>query len=71
MAAHIADLPSASQPPLARQLIPLVAKLPFAAERADAFAKVWVSINDAQRFRLPLDRFVYVHGAGADDMSFR
>jgi len=40
VAAHLADLPSAAQPPLARQLIPLIAKLPFAAERADAFAKV-------------------------------
>lgn len=40
VAAHLGDLPSGAQPPLARQLVPLVAKLPFAVERADACAKV-------------------------------
>lgn len=39
-AGHLADLPAAAQPPLARQLVPLIAKLPFATERAEAFAKV-------------------------------
>lgn len=39
-AEHLADLPAAEQTTVARQLVPLVAKLPFAAERADAFAKV-------------------------------
>lgn len=37
---HLVDLPAAAQPPLARQLVPLIAKLPFATERAEAFAKV-------------------------------
>jgi hypothetical protein len=40
VAGHLAALPAGAQPPLARQLVPLIAKLPFAAERAGAFAKV-------------------------------
>lgn len=36
---HLADLPAAAQLPVARQLVPLIAKLPFARERAEAFAK--------------------------------
>lgn len=40
VAGHLAALPAGAQPPLARQLVPLIAMLPFAAERAGAFAKV-------------------------------
>lgn len=40
VSSHIGVLPSGSQPLLARQLMPMVAKLPFAADRTAALAKV-------------------------------
>jgi len=39
-AEHLGALPSGSQPALARSLIAMIAKLPVAADRCNAFAKV-------------------------------
>ena len=39
-AEHLASMPSGAQPPLARQLLEMIAKLPFASDRCNAFAKV-------------------------------
>jgi len=39
-AEHLGSMPSGAQPPLARQLLEMIAKLPFASDRCNAFAKV-------------------------------
>ena len=39
-AEHLGSMPSGAQPPLARQLLEMIARLPFASDRCNAFAKV-------------------------------
>ena len=39
-AEHLGAMPSGAQPPLARQLVTMIARLPIAADRCNAFAKV-------------------------------
>ncbi len=39
-AEHLGSMPSGAQPPLARRLLEMIARLPFAGDRCNAFAKV-------------------------------